>query len=158
VWTVRDDFAVVAEWLLIRRDGKKHSCSFRNASPETSLLTMAHRKSQRYIIERSNQDAKSELGWDEFQATKFRAWEHQLALTILASWFINRTRLDWAERFERDPVLLAQYEVEILPVLSMANVRSMLQATMPLPQLSLEEAAYLVVKQLDNRTRSRKSD
>jgi SRSO17 transposase len=50
---------------------------------------MAHRKSQRYIIERSNQDAKSELGWDEFQATKFRAWEHQLALTILASWFIN---------------------------------------------------------------------
>jgi SRSO17 transposase len=157
VWTVRDDHTVVAEWLLIRRDGKKHTYSFSNAPSETSLLTMAQRKSQRYFIERSNQDAKSELGWDEFQATKYRAWEHQLALTILASWFITHTRLEWAERFERDPDLLAQYEVEILPALSMANVRSMLQATMPLPQLSPEEAAYLVVKHLDNRTRSRKS-
>jgi SRSO17 transposase len=157
VWTVRDDHTVVAEWLLIRRDGKKHTYSFSNAPSETSLLTMAQRKSQRYFIERSNQDAKSELGWDEFQATKYRAWEHQLALTILASWFITHTRLEWAERFERDPDLLAQYEVEILPALSMANVRSMLRATMPLPQLSPEEAAYLVVKHLDNRTRSRKS-
>jgi len=45
---------------------------------------MAARKSQRYFIERSNQEAKSEFGWDEFQATKLLAWEHQLALTILA--------------------------------------------------------------------------
>jgi SRSO17 transposase len=157
VWTVRDDNTVVEEWLLIRRDGKKHTYTFSNAPAATPLLTMAQRKSQRYFIERSNQDAKSELGWDEFQATKFRAWEHQLAMTILASWFITHTRLDWADRFERDPDLLAKYEVEILPALSMANVRSMLQAAMPLPQLSPEGAAYLVVKHLDNRTRSRKS-
>ena len=62
-----------------------------NASPDTSLETMAWRKTHRYFIERSNQDAKSELGWDEFQATKYHAWEHQLALTILASWFIAET-------------------------------------------------------------------
>ena len=157
VWTVRDNHTIIEEWLLIRRDGKKHTYTFSNAPAETPLLTMAQRKSQRYFIERSNQDAKSELGWDEFQATKFRAWEHQLAMTILASWFITHTRLDWADRFERDPDLLAEYEVEILPTLSVANVRSMLQAAMPLPQLSPEEAAYLVVKHLDNRTRSRKS-
>jgi SRSO17 transposase len=157
VWTVRDDHTIIEEWLLIRRDGKKHTYTFSNAPVGTPLLTMAQRKSQRYFIERSIQDAKSELGWDEFQATKFRAWEHQLAMTILASWFITHTRLDWADRFERDPDLLAEYEVEILPALSVANVRSMLQAAMPLPQLSPEEAAYLVVKHLDNRTRSRKS-
>ena len=157
VWTVRDDWTVVEEWLLIRRDDKKHTYTFSNAPVDTPLLTMAQRKSQRFFIERSIQDAKSELGWDEFQATKFRAWEHQLAMTILASWFITYTRLGWAHRFERDPELLAQYEVEILPALSMANVRAMLQAAMPLPQLSPEEAAYLVVKHLDNRTRSRKS-
>jgi hypothetical protein len=33
--------------------------------------------SQRYFVERSIQDAKSEMGWDEFQAQKLRAWEHQ---------------------------------------------------------------------------------
>jgi SRSO17 transposase len=136
VWTVRDDWTVVEEWLLIRRDGKKHTYTFSNAPVDTLLVTMAQRKSQRYFIERSNQDAKSELGWDEFQATKFLAWEHQLAMTILASWFITHTRLDWAHRFERDPDMLAEYEVEVLPALSMANVRSMLVATMPLPQLS----------------------
>lgn len=157
IWTVRDDWTVVEEWLLIRRDGKRHTYTFSNAPTDTPLLTMARRKSARYFIERSNQDMKTELGWDEFQATKLRAWEHQLAMTILASWFITHTRLDWARRFERDPQLLAEYEVDVLPALSMANVRTMLMAAMPLPQLSPEEAIYLVVKHLDNRTRSRKS-
>ena len=118
---------------------------------------MAQRKSQRYFLERSNQDAKTELGWAEFQATKFQAWEHQFAMTLLASWFITHTRLDWAHRFAQDPDLLAEYEVELLPRWSMANVRAMLIAAMPLAQLSSQEAAYVVVKHLDNRTRSRKS-
>jgi SRSO17 transposase len=157
VWTVRDDWTIVEEWLLIRRDGKRHTYTFSNAPSDTPLLTMAERKSARYFVERSNQDMKTELGWDEFQATKLRAWEHQLAMTILASWFITHTRLDWAQRFERDPDLLAEYEVDMLPALSMANVRAMLVAAMPLPQLSPQEATYLVVKHLDNRTRSRKS-
>jgi predicted Co/Zn/Cd cation transporter (cation efflux family) len=109
---------------------------------------MAWRKSHRYFIERSHQDAKGELGWDEFQATKYRAWEHQLALTILASWFVAETRLDWMARYERDPALLAQYEVEMLPLLSVSNVRELLWAAMPLPQLSRQEASALVVKHL----------
>jgi hypothetical protein len=33
-----------------------------------SLEQMAWRKSHRYLIERSHQDAIDELGWDEFQA------------------------------------------------------------------------------------------
>jgi hypothetical protein len=105
----------------------------------------------------SNQDAKSELGWDEFQAIKYRAWEHQLALTILASWFITETQLDWATQYQHDPQLLAQYQIELLPVLSAANVCELLRAAMPLPQLSPAEAALLVIEHLDNRIRSRKS-
>jgi SRSO17 transposase len=71
------------EWLLIRRDGQRLIYVLSNASADTSLKTMAWRKSHRYFIERDNQDAKSEIGWDEFQAIKYQAWEHQLALTIL---------------------------------------------------------------------------
>ncbi len=157
VWTVRDDGSLRAEWLLIRRDKKRITYSLSNAPETTSLLTMARRKSQRYFIERSNQDAKSELGWDEFQAIKYRAWEHNLALTIMASWFVTETRLEWAQKYERDPELLEKYETDVLPALSMANVRELLRATMPLPQLSPLQAAELVIKHLDNRTRSRKS-
>jgi SRSO17 transposase len=156
VWTVHDT-KPRQEWLLIRQDAKRVTYVLSNASPDTSLETMAWRKSHRYFIERSNEDAKSELGWDEFQALKYRAWEHQLALTILASWFVAETRLDWMTRYERDPALLAKYEVEVLPLLSVSNVRELLRAAMPLPQLSPQKAAALVVEHLVNRTRSRKS-
>jgi SRSO17 transposase len=158
VWTVRADLTVHEETLIIRRDPSgKGSYLLSNAPATLPLLTLARRAAQRYFIERSIQDAKSELGWDEFQATKFLAWEHQLALTILAAWFVAETKLDWAIDHPRDPALLDDYPVEVLPALSMANVRTMLCATLPLPQLSPAEAAALVVKHLDNRTRSRKS-
>lgn len=157
VWTVRDDGSLRQEWLLIRQAKKKTTYSLSNAPEDISLFTMAQRKSQRYFIERSNQDAKSEFGWDEFQAIKYRAWEHHLAITIMANWFITETRLDWAQKYERDPDLLEKYETDVLPALSVANVRELLRATMPLPQLSPQQAAELVVKHLDNRTRSRKS-
>ena len=131
--------------------------SLTNAPGDTPLLTLAQRKCQRYFVERSIQDAKSELGMDEFQAIKYRAWQHHLALTILASWFIAETRLDWQEAHPRDASLLEDYETDVLPALSMANVREMLRATLPLRQLSPLEAANLVVKHLDNRTRSRRA-
>jgi SRSO17 transposase len=156
VWTVYHQ-TVRREWLLIRLDENRITYTLSNASPLISLETMAWRKSHRYFAECSNHDSKSDLGWDEFQAIKYRAWEHQLALTILASWFIAETRLDWAAQYQHDPDLLAYYEVEVLPHLSMANVRELLRAAMPLPQLSPTEAALLVVKHLDNRIRSRKS-
>jgi SRSO17 transposase len=156
VWTIHEGQSR-QEWLLIRQDGDYITYVLSNAAFDISLVTMAQRKSYRYFIERSNQDAKSELGWDEFQATKYQAWEHQLALTILASWFVAETRLDWATRFERDPNLLSQYEVEVLPLLSVTNVRELLRAALPLPQLSPQQAAALVVEHLVNRTRSRRS-
>jgi SRSO17 transposase len=145
------------EWLLIRQDASQITYVLSNAPETITLETMAWRKTHRYLIERSNEDAKDEFGWDEFQTRKYRAWKHQLALTILASWFVAETRLDWQKRFQQSPDLLVQYEVDALPKISVANIRELLRASMPLPQLSPEEAANLVVSHLVNRTRSRKS-
>ena len=156
VWTVHKT-QCRQEWLLIRQDGPRVTYVLSNADLDTPLKTMAWRKSHRYFIERSNQDAKGEFGWDEFQAIKYRAWEHQLAFTILASWFIADIRLDWMTRYTRDPALLEHYEVDVLPMLSIGNVRELLRAAMPLPQLTSQDAAELVVEHLVNRTRSRKS-
>jgi len=157
VWTLREDLTLGQETLIIRRYGKKCSYTFSNAPHTTPLETLARRKSQRFFIEHDNQNAKSEFGWDEFQTIGLLAWEHQLALTILAAWFIAETKLDWAADHDRDPALLDAYEIDILPALSVANVRAMLRAAMPLPQLSTAQAAQLVTEHLDNRTRSRKS-
>jgi len=73
-------------------------------------------------VERSIQDAKSQIRWDELQAQKYRAWEHHLALTILATWFIAQTKLEWAQTYPHDPALLPQMQLEVLPALSVANV------------------------------------
>jgi SRSO17 transposase len=156
VWVVYDE-QPRQEWLLLRQDTAQITYVLSNAPETVDLKTMAWRKTHRYLIERSNEDAKDEFGWDEFQTRKYRAWKHQLALTILASWFVAETRLDWLRRFQQSPELMVQYEVDVLPKLSVANVRELLRAAMPLPQLSPEEAAALVVNHLVNRTRSRKS-
>ena len=157
IWTIHED-EPVQEWLVIRRESNgRCTYSLSNASPHTQLKQLAWLKCQRYFVERANQDAKTELGWDELEAQKYLAWMHHLALTILALWFITQTKIEWPEQYARDPSLLQQFEVEVLPALSTANVRALLRAAMPLPQLTPDEARALVTKHLVNRTRSRKS-
>jgi len=157
VWTVSSTGTVREETLLLKREGLTIRYSLTNAPPSTPLAILADRKCQRYFVERSLQDAKSELGMADFQALKYRAWDHHLALTIAASWFIAETRLEWAAEFPPDAQLLRDYETEVLPRLSMSNVCELLRAVLPLRQLSSQEAAALVIQHLDNRTRSRRS-
>jgi SRSO17 transposase len=157
VWTVHDGEAV-EDWLVMRKEADgKHSYALCNATAETPLAQLAEWKCQRYFIERSNQEAKSELGWDELQAHKYRAWEHHLALTILASWFVAQTKFEWARDYPRDPALLQRLGTDQLSALSVANVRLLLRAVMPLQRLNVKQATDLVIEHLLNRTRSRKS-
>jgi SRSO17 transposase len=157
VWTIREG-ELAEEWLVIRdEDGQRYSYALSNAPAAASREYLAWLKCVRHFVERSNQEAKSETGWDELQAQKYRAWEHHLAMTILATWFIAQTKHEWALTYRRDPQLTQQLELDALPALSVANVRELLQATMPLPQLSPEQATRLVVKHLVNRSRSTRS-
>jgi hypothetical protein len=54
---------------------------------------------QRQFIERSNQAANLELGWEELQAQECRAGEQHLALPILASWLLVQTKFEWAQDY-----------------------------------------------------------
>jgi SRSO17 transposase len=156
VWTTHAGERPVEEWLVMCRHGDGDiTYALSNAPADASLERLAWLKCQRYAIECANQDAKSQAGWDELQAQKYLAWEHHLALTILATWFIAQTKWDWAQQFDRDPKLALQFQTDVLPALSAANVRELLRAAMPLPQLTPEGAADLVVEHLINRTRSR---
>jgi SRSO17 transposase len=157
IWTVRSG-ELAEEWLVIRHeDEQRYTYALSNAPAETKLERLAWLKCTRHFVERSIQDSKSEIGWDELQAQKYRAWEHHLAMTILASWFIAQTKLDWASQYDRDPQLKQDLGLEALPALSVANVRELLIASMPLPELSPDQATQLVVKHLVNRSRSTRS-
>ena len=151
VWTVRDG-KLAEEWLVIRHEyGKRYTYSLSNASEDTPKEELARLKCVRHFVERANQDAKSEVGWDELEARKYRAWNHHLALTIMAMWFIAQIKHDWASKYPRDSKLSEQLEVKLLPSLSVANVRELLKAVMPLQQLTPEEATRIVMKHLVNR-------
>lgn len=161
VWTLEPGQTTArAEWLVLRRDAAgKVYYALSNAPAETALAELAWAKCQRVFIECANRDAKTELGWDELRAQRYPAWEHQLALTILAQWFIAETRLDWQTRYPRAATLGTALGVPTpeLPPLSVANVRELLRAVLPLPQLTAERATGLVIEHLLNRTASRKS-
>ncbi len=158
VWTVAAGQRPRAEWLVIRRNSEGDgSYTLLNAPTDTKQACLIAASCRRYFTERPLEDAKTEIGWDEFQAQKYRAWEHHLALTAAALWFVAQTKLVWAQMYTRDPALAHQLEVEVLPALSTANVRELLKAVLPLPQLTLEEAMDLVITHLINRARSTSS-
>ncbi len=158
VWTLTKTKHVRREWLFMRRerDGSL-SYSLSNAPEDTPLQVLAQWRAERYFVERTFQDAKSEGGWDELVAQKYRAWMHHTALDALALWFMAQTKLDWAQAHPRDPKLLEELHLERLPALSMANLRELLQAVMPLEQLTIVQATTLVVRHLLDRSASTRS-
>ena len=160
VWTMEKKQLPVQEWLIMRRESSGHlTYALSNAAESATIEELAELKCRGHFIECSNQEAKKELGWDEMQAQKYTAWQHQLALTILAMWFLVETRLDWSLKYRRSEELpeILGVEGEDLPRLSVANLRRLLSAALPLRQLSKAEAMELVAQHLTNRVLSRKS-
>lgn len=161
VWTLGpEESEAQEEWLIARREETgRVSYALSNARAEARLAELAGLKCERHFIECSNQEAKSELGWDELRAQKYTAWEHHLGLVILAQWYIVETRLEWARKYPveeqlREELGVAQGE---MPRLSVRNVRELLRATLPLPEVTREGARELVAKPLLNRVRVRRS-
>ncbi len=72
-------------------------------------------------------------------------------------WFVAQTKLAWAQAYPRDPELARELAVKVLPALSTANVRELLKAVLPVPQLTIEQATELVITHLVNRARSTSS-
>jgi len=158
VWTVAAGKRPRVEWVVMRREAQG-DCSYTllNAPEDTPHERLIAWSCRRYFIERTFEDAKTAIGWDEFQAQKYRAGEHHLALTAASLWFVAQTKLAWAQAYPRDPDLARALAVEVLPALSTANVRELLKAVLPVPQLTLEQATDLVITHLVKRTRSTSS-
>lgn len=155
VWTLTKTMQVRREWLVTRRDSEgRLTYTVLNAPDPTPAQTLIERSCWRYFAERTYQDAKSELGWADLQARKYRAWEHHIALTAAATWFVAGVKLEWRTAFARDPELAQQFELEVLPALSTANVRELLQAVLPVPHLTSQKAREAVATHLVNRARA----
>src|SRR4051794_15317944 len=117
-----------------------------NAPADASLQTMMEWRGQRYFVERTFQDEKSEMGWDELVAQKYRAWMHHAALAALALYFVMRVRRQWAQKYPRCEKLKEEFGIPKLPALSVANIRELLASVMPRKQLTPQQAIRLVIR------------
>lgn len=101
---------------------KKLKYSLSNADVETTPLEQfAYRQAQRYWVERSLQDAKSELGMSDYQVRKWTGWYHHMALVMLAMSFIVRERL----LNRTDYPLLSCRDVRLLIIALLTNDRNL---------------------------------
>ena len=80
-------------------------------SGELSVETAVFRQMQRYWIERSFQEIKEQIGLHQYQVRGWRAWQHHIALTMMALHFILETQIENAEN---------------LPLMSCGDVKLML--------------------------------
>ena len=158
IWVPDSQEQLEELWVVIRRDADgKLTFTLLNDPADTPAEVLIRASCQRYVVECVFEEAKSELGWDDFCAQKFLAWEHHTALTAAALWFIAGVKLQWRQSYQRDPQLKEAFELLVLPALSTANVRELLQAVLPLPKLGIQQARHLVVKHLISRARSTRS-
>jgi len=100
-WRVDGDGTRHAGWLLGQRPGRdQHGdwkyfwSNFPLATPLAVMLEYAHR---RHWVEQYHEEAKTELGWDQYQG---RRWDgfHRHAITVMLSYSF----LVWLETRERD--------------------------------------------------------
>ncbi len=78
---------------------------------ELSVETALFRQMQRYWIERGFQEIKEQIGLHQYQVRGWKAWQHHIALTMMALHFILETQLENAEN---------------LPLMSCGDVKLML--------------------------------
>lgn len=161
VWTINKSAPVEQrqlrqEVLIIRKEpDKSYSYALTNAQlGQVSKQEMAIQRAERYFVERTIQDCKSELGWDELQARKYPAYMHSLAICAVALMFLARVKLRQRKEFTEPQTVQKQLGIERLPDLSLANVKELMRSVMPLPQLTKEQTREKIIQTLFNRSQS----
>jgi SRSO17 transposase len=86
----------------------------------------AYFQAQRYWVERTFQDAKSELGFSDYQVRKWRSWQHHHVLVMMACLYIMKKRI---ENQENCP-LLSVRDARILIIVSLFGTEEQLQKRM----------------------------
>ena len=110
--------------------------SLSNAPADTPAPRLAFMPGQRYWIERSFQDGKSQAGLDHYQARGWKAWHHHMALVMMAMLFMLNERVRHKDSY---------------PLLSCSDIEELLSRFLPRRDVTREE----VIRQLEYRHRKR---
>jgi SRSO17 transposase len=111
--TPRKEYLIVSQNL----DGTDVKYSLGNEQAgRYSWCDLLYMQMQRFWVEQSIKDAKSELGMSDYQVRTWRAWHHHITLTMLALLFMLQQKLSHHEES---------------PLLSCSDIRFILAHTLP---------------------------
>jgi SRSO17 transposase len=96
---------------------------------------LLYRQMQRFWVEQSIKDAKSELGMDQYQIRTWKAWQHHMALTCMALLYMLKMKISYRED---------------IPLLSCNDIRFILAQALPRKATS-EQIAFDIVFQRHKR-------
>jgi hypothetical protein len=115
VWVWKKGTAEIEELeLLISRKLDETEVKYSLCHEPSSRLEVEKalfRQMQRYWIERAFQEIKEQIGLAQYQVRGWRAWQHHIALTMMALHFILKTQMENAST---------------LPLMSCGDVKLML--------------------------------
>jgi len=134
VWDGESD--TVKRWTLIatKTPGKNPDLkiSLTNAPKHFTVKRLGWMQRQRYWVERTFEDAKSECGMADYQARKWSAWHHHMALVMMAMLFMLTERIQHKDSY---------------PLLSCADIEELLAHFLPRCDVTEKE----VISQLEQR-------
>ena len=118
-------------------DGTERKYTLTNAPDTEPTQELVYAQRQRFWVERSFEDAKGQCGMADYQAQKWAAWHHHMALVMMAMYFMLE------ERIARK----ADY-----PLLSCADIETLLAFFLPRRDLNKRE----IIRQVEESHQRRK--
>ena len=104
-----------------------------------SVKEIAQMQAQRYFVERSFQECKSDIGMSEYQVRGWKAWHHHMAMCMMAQAYILTKKINHKEN---------------MPLLSAYDIRQIIMKTYIRKDSEYEE----VLAQIKFRHKQRSSD
>jgi SRSO17 transposase len=140
VWLWDGDEPKARLWhLVVTREAdstKTIKFTLSNAPAQASVERLVQMQRQRFFIERSFEDGKSEMGMADYQVRGWLAWHHHMALVALAMLFMLAERLTQKVSY---------------PLLSCADVEALLAHFLPRRDVTVAE----VIRQMEVRHAAR---
>jgi SRSO17 transposase len=142
IWVWDGKERVARQWhLLVRRDPHSKSdykYSLSNAPADTPVNRLAFMQGQRYWVERTFEDGKSETGMADYQMRGWLGWHHHMALVMMTMLFMLEERI---------------LHQKTHPLLSCSDIETLLAHFLPRRDVTVEE----VLRQMDVRHRKRQA-
>jgi SRSO17 transposase len=133
VWDGRETQARCWHLLVRREVGARaiSHCCLSNAPAHTPLSELARVQAQRFFIEHSCREAKSECGLADYQVRRWDAWHHHRALVMLGTLFLVKQKIHGRQQW---------------PMLSFNDLVTALAHLLPRRQLTAEDLATIITK------------